>query len=506
MTHRFPSRLDATTVPLANNATTDADFRKRRSDKKWTRTYLLHGTWPARAGRMRRGGATRRSNDVTSRPPGTPPHRRKLGVFTATALVVGNMIGSGIFLLPAALAAYGGVSIFGWLATTTGAAMLALVFARLSRIMPRAGGPYAYSREGMGEFPAFLVAWGYWVSIWVTNAAIAVAMVSYLSIFWPALGANARLAAGVAVAAIWVLTWVNGIGVHYAGRVQLVTTLLKLAPLVAIAGVGLFYLEPEYFTPLNRSDQSLPSAINATAALTLWAFLGLESATIPAEEIKDPQRTVSQATLFGTLIAAAVYILGSTAVMGLIPPATLVASNAPFADAAALMWGPWAAYATAACAAVACFGALNGWILMQGQLPLAAARDGVFPTAFGRVSANGTPVLGIAISSALATILIFVNYQERLAKQFEFMILLATLTCLVPYVASAVSALIIILRPRARVSAASPVTGIVIACGASLYSLWAIVGLGSEAVLWGVVLLAIGVPFYVGVKRRRTNC
>jgi len=439
---------------------------------------------------------------VTSCSTDTTPHRRKLGVFTATALVVGNMVGSGIFLLPAALAAFGGVSILGWLVTTGGAVMLALVFARLSRILPRAGGPYAYSREGLGEFSAFLVAWGYWISIWVTNAAIAVAMVSYLSIFWPALASNAALAATVAIAAIWILTWVNGIGVHLAGRVQVITTLLKLAPLVAIAGLGLFFLEPEHFTPFNRTGQSMASAINATAALTLWAFLGLESATIPAEEIIDPQRTIPRATVFGTIIAAAVYILGSVAVMGIIPPETLVASNAPFADAATLMGGSWAGYATAACAAIACFGALNGWILMQGQLPLAAARDGVFPAVFGRVSANGTPVLGIVVSSILATILIFVDYQDRLAKQFEFMILLATLTCLVPYVASAASALIIILAPRARVSVTTPVAGAVIACGAFLYSLWAIVGLASEAIVWGVVLLAVGVPFYVGIKRR----
>ena len=433
------------------------------------------------------------------------PRRRKLGVSTATALVVGNMIGSGIFLLPATLASFGGVSILGWLMTTAGAVLLALVFAQLSRILPRAGGPYAYSREGLGEFPAFLVAWGYWVSIWVSNAAIAVAMVSYLAVFWPALAANSILAATVAVAAIWVLTWVNGIGVHRAGFVQVVTTLLKLVPLLAIAGLGLFYLEPGHFAPFNRSGQSMPSAINATAALTLWAFLGLESATIPAEEIRDPHRTIPRATVFGTVIAATLYILGSVAVMGLIPPATLAASNAPFADAAALMWGPWAGKVTAACAAVACFGALNGWILMQGQLPLAAARDGLFPAAFSRVSANGTPVLGIVISSIFATVLICMNFKKGLVSQFEFMILLATLTCLVPYVASATSAVIIILRQRGRLSIGAPVRGGVIACGALLYSMWAIVGLGLEAILWGVVLLAFGVPFYVGIKRRRTH-
>lgn len=437
---------------------------------------------------------------------GTTSRQRKLGLPTTTALVVGNMIGSGIFLLPATLAVFGGVSILGWVTTTAGAILLALVFGRLSRILPKAGGPYAYSREGFGEFPAFLVAWGYWISIWVTNAAIAVAMVSYLAVFWPALSTNSVLAGTVAIASIWLLTFVNGIGICYAGFVQVVTTVLKLLPLIAVAGFGLFYFNLEHFTPFNMSGQSMPSAINATAALTLWAFLGLESATIPAEEIKDPQRTIPRATILGTIIAATVYILGSAAVMGMIPSEKLATSNAPFADAAILMWGSWAGYITAGCAAIACFGALNGWILMQGQLPLAASRDGVFPAIFSRVSANGTPVLGIVISSVFATVLISMQFNKGLLKQFEFMILLATLTCLVPYVASAAASLIIILKPRAQLIIITPIRGSVIAIGALLYSLWAIVGLGLEAIAWGVVLLALGVPLYmyVGIKRRRT--
>ncbi len=437
----------------------------------------------------------------------TSLRRKKLGLLTATALVVGNMIGSGIFLLPATLAVFGGVSILGWVITTAGAILLAMVFGRLSRILPKAGGPYAYSREGFGEFPAFLVAWGYWISIWVTNAAITVAMISYLAIFWPSLGTNSILACTVAIAAIWLLTLINGIGVHYAGFVQVVTTVLKILPLLAVAGFGLFYFDPENFTPFNRSSQSMPSAINATAALTLWAFLGLESATIPAEEIKDPQRTIPRATILGTIIAATVYILGSVAVMGMIPPETLATSNAPFAQAATQLWGSWAGYATAACAAIACFGALNGWILMQGQLPLAAARDGVFPAIFSRVSSNGTPVLGIVISSVFATILISMQFNKGLLKQFEFMILLATLTCLIPYTASAAASLIIILKPRAHLSIITPVKGSLIAIGALIYSMWAVVGLGLEAVVWGVLLLSLGIPIYiyVGIKRRRLD-
>ncbi len=431
-----------------------------------------------------------------------------LGLWICTALVVGNMIGSGIFLLPSSLAAYGGVSILGWLVTAAGAIFLALVFARLSRAIPKAGGPYAYSRLTFGDLTGFLMAWGYWISIWCSNAAIAIAMVGYLSTFHPRLATDPTLAASAAVAAIWVLTWVNSMGVRDAGLVQLVTTVLKIVPLIAIGVWGLFFLRPDHFTPFNTSGQSLPSAINATAALTLWAFLGLESATIPADEVARPRRTIPLATVLGTLIAAVVYILASTAVMGIIPPAALAKSSAPFADAAVELWGSWAGGAVAAGASIACFGALNGWILMQGQLPLAAARDGLFPESFGRVSRRGTPVLGIVISSVLATVLIAMNYRRGLIERFNFIIMLATLTCLVPYILSALAELVISVRGRGRTTGKDRpggkkwVSGSIIAILALAYSVWAAVGLGLEIVCWGLLLLAAGVPVHGWIKWR----
>ncbi len=305
--------------------------------------------------------------------------QKKLGLWMVTALVVGNMVGSGIFLLPASLGPFGGVSIVGWGISAAGATLLALVFARLSRLVRKSGGPYTFTREGFGDFPGFLVAWGYWISIWTTNAAIAVAFVSYLTVFWPTLSASPLLAAGLGLATIWLLTGVNVFGVHAAGMVQLVTTVLKLLPLAAIATLGLFYVDFSNFIPFNASGQSGFSAVSATVALTLWAFLGLESGSTPAEHIVDPERTIPRATILGTLGTAVIYILGTVAVMGVIPSAALARSNAPFADAARSMWGSWAGYAVALGAVVSCFGALNGWLLLQGQIPLAAARDGLFP-------------------------------------------------------------------------------------------------------------------------------
>lgn len=431
--------------------------------------------------------------------------RGKLGLLMCTALVVGNMIGSGVFLLPASLAPYGGISIIGWLITAAGAMLLALVFARLSRLVPKAGGPYAYTRHGFGDFAAFLVAWGYWISIWAGNAAISVAFTGYLGVFLPGLTRSALLSAGTALAAIWFLTWINTRGVRNAGIVQVVTTALKLVPLVAVGTLGLLYLRVENFMPFNQSGGSGFSAITATATLTLWAFLGLESATIPSGEVKDPAKTIPRATIVGTLLTAILYILGTVAVMGVIPAATLAGSTAPFADAARLMWGEWAAYVVAAGAAISCFGALNGWILLQGQLPLAAEVDGLFPRLFGRLGMNGTPAAGLVVSSFLITILVGMNFTRGLVELYTFIILLATLTTLIPYVFSTAAELLIYVRERERFEGRRMWGATSIAILALAYSLWAIIGIGREALIWGAVLLLCGVPVFLLVRRSRKS-
>jgi APA family basic amino acid/polyamine antiporter len=427
---------------------------------------------------------------------------RSLGLWTATALVVGNMVGSGIFLLPASLAPFGGISILGWLFTTVGALLLARSFARLSRLVPRAGGPYAYARAGFGDFAGFLMAWGYWLSICAGNAAIATALAGYLGVFIPGLAPSPVAAAAAALGAIWILTWVNTRGVKQAGRVQLFTTILKLLPLVAVAVFGLGRLDPAYFRPFNPSPHGTFGAITAAATLTLWAFMGLESATVPAEEVIDPARTIPRATILGTLVAATVYVAGTAAIMGLVPRADLAASTAPFADAAQVLWGPWARYLIGAGAVVSCAGALNGWILLQGQVPWAAARDGLFPAAFGRRSRRETPAWGLGISSVLITLLILANYTRGLVDLFTFVILLATLTALVPYV-FATMAEVIVSVGQARTRGGRPPAGRIVAASlAFLYAIWAIAGSGMETVYWGFLLLLAGIPVYVVLRAR----
>lgn len=334
---------------------------------------------------------------------------RRLGFGMAVALVMGNMIGSGIFLLPASLAPYGGLGLVGWLVSTVGALALASVFARLARLHPAGGGPYAYTRAAFGDLAGFLVAWGYWISVWTGIAALAVAFVGYLTPFVPALGTNPVAGSAVAIGAVWLFVLVNAAGVRTAGWVQLLTTALKLLPLAGIAVAGLWHFTPGHFAIVHHDAATLLTSVPAAAALTLWAFLGLESATIPADSIERPERTIPRATLTGTGLAAVLYILSTVGVLSLLDPGELGRSAAPFADAARSIGGEWPARAIAAGAAMSCFGALNGWTLLVGQLPLAAARDGLFPAVFARVSRRGTPTTGFAIGGLLTSALVCLN-------------------------------------------------------------------------------------------------
>ncbi len=422
--------------------------------------------------------------------------KKALGLWTCTALVMGNMIGSGIFLLPASLAVYGGISLLGWLFTAAGAWMLALVFAGFARSMPRAGGPYAYSRAGFGDFAGFLVAWGYYISLLTGNAAIAVAMVSYASVFWPLLSNSPAVGGVTAMGAIALLTAINVRGVRQAGIVQLVTTLLKITPLIAVTLFGLGQLDIGHFEPFNRSETSAFGAITATAALTLWAFLGLESATIPADDVADANKTIPRATLLGTLLATVIYVLATVAVMGLVSPTELASSDAPFADAASRMWGPWGGLFVAAGAAVSCFGALNGWVLNTGQIPAAAARDGIFPARFAQMSRFGTPAASLTFSAVLVCLLIGANYTRGLVGLFTFVILLSTTTVLIPYVFASVAQLIVAIRDGIRPPGASLAKLVLVCTLAFIYSVWAVAGAGREAVYWGFILLLMGLPVY----------
>lgn len=418
---------------------------------------------------------------------------KSIGFWTAVALVMGNMIGSGVFLLPASLAPYGGLAFGGWLVAAGGALSLALVFARLAAANPAAGGLYAYSRAAFGDLVAFLVAWGYWTSVWAGCAALAIALVGYLDPFVPVVARTPAMAAAAAIGAIWVLTGVNLWSVGSAGRVQVVTTLLKALPLLVIGVAGLAVLNPAHFAlPASVSTfAGRTSSLMSVASLTMWAVLGFECATIPAGEVEDPARTIPRATLTGTGLAVAVYVVSTAGVMGVVPPDTLAHTTAPFADAARRFFGESGALIVAAGGVISCFGALNGWILVQGQLPAPVAADGLCPKSFARRTSRGTPGVPLVAGSVLASLLVAMNFSRDLVSLFTFVIQLSTLSALVPY---AVCALALLTSPS-RGGVVAPVLGFGFAA-------FAIAGAGRDVLAYGILLLVAGLPIYGWMRRR----
>lgn len=411
------------------------------------------------------------------------------------ALVVGNAIGSGVFLLPASLAPYGLNSVIAWGFTSAGALLLAVVFASLSRWFPHAGGPYGYVKLAFGPLTAFLTVWGYWISIWVGNVAIATGAISYLTPLMPWIATVPGASAEMTLLALWLLTFVNCYGIRASGRVQGATTVLKLMPLVAVSLLGLFAIR----ATTVRAAAGIPLSAGATTAAatqTLWALLGLESATIPANKVRDPGRSIPRATLLGTAVTALICIVACTTVLLLVPPATLRASNAPFVDLATQFWGVGAGRLLAVFAAISGLGCLNGWILLQGELPNVLAKNGVFPRIFARDSARLTPTFSLVFTSGLVTILILMNYQKSMVKVFTFMTLLSTTACLVLYVLCSLALL------RLQWCGASPPhRGKTLAIGvvavlAVIYSGWAMVGAGLETAAWGAGLFLLGAPVY----------
>ncbi|MBF7728913.1 amino acid permease [Pseudomonas sp. N040] len=431
--------------------------------------------------------------------------RGALGLLACTALVVGNMIGSGIFLLPASLAAFGPIALGGWLLTSLGALILAIIFGRLSQLVCKTGGPYAYTEAGYGEFAGFLIAWGYWITLWTGNAGVAVALAGYVGFLLPEVAASPGYSLAVALGAIWLLTLVNIRGVKQAGVVQVVTTLLKLLPLLLIGTLGFFWVEAANYRPFNVSGQSDLAAISAAAALTLWAYLGLESATVPAGAVVNPERTIPRATVIGVLLAAAVYISVTTVAIGVLPSTTLAASAAPLADVASAMWGPGWGLLIALGAVIATFGTLNGFTLLTGQVPYGAALDRVFPASLGRLSRFGTPANALVFSNLLASILVIMNFSHGLVGAFNAIILLAVMSSLLPYALCAFAELLIRLKGGPGLRGAALAKVALLGSLGFVYSGWALFGAGAQTVFLGTLLILGGVPLHIWMQWRNAR-
>lgn len=425
----------------------------------------------------------------------------KIGVVPATLMVAGNMMGSGVFMLPANLAAIGSIAILGWLITCVGSIALGLTFAKLASIDPAAGGPYAYARKAFGDYMGYQTNLIYWLANVVGNVGLAVAGVGYLTHFFPALK-DPVIFALAQILMIWLFTYANMLGPKLVGRIQSVTTTVALVPIVGMALFGWFWFNKNtYMAGWNVTGGSSISAIGATLNFTLWAFIGVESASVSAAVVKNPRKNVPIATMGGVLLAAVCYILSSSVIMGMIPNKALISSSAPFADAARLALGNVAANIVAICAAVGCLGSLAGWTLLVGQSAKAASDDGLFQNVFSRVNKKGVPASGLAIVAVLMTLQVLATMSPTASQQFGKLASIAVIMTLLPYIYSAISIKVLgykVLKPNQY--ALYTIIGLV----AAIYSVSALVGSDGEQTRWSLIFVIATIIFYsAAITRKR---
>jgi APA family basic amino acid/polyamine antiporter len=423
--------------------------------------------------------------------PAVPPIARPFGVWTASALVVGGMIGTGIFMLPTSLAPFGWTGVLAWAISIVGILAVAYALGRLSAEMPHATGAIEVTGAVLGDLAGVLIGWSYWVSCWTSCAMLAIGATSYLSVFVPALNASPLAGASTSIALLWLITLLNLGGPRLAGRFQVATTVLKLLPLIVVVVIAALLVGSgdRQLPPLPQGTAVL-TGLSSAVTLTLFAFVGFEAASVTSDRVKDPQRTIMRATMIGTLLTGLLYIAVCTGIVFTVPAAAVAASDAPFALFFEAYWGHGAALLVALFAAISAIGALNCWVLIQGEVPLGMARAGLLPRWFAGVSARDVPVRVLILSTMLASILIMSNASRSLGGLFMFIALLTTCASLWLYLAVCIAALVRgVAKPAALVGL--PFIG------------WAMWGAGVESGLLSLILMLAAVPLYVLRGHRR---
>ncbi len=436
----------------------------------------------------------------------TPAQAKGLTLWPATALVTGTIIGAGIFTQPSWLAQYGPISILGFAITAFGSLMLALVFASLARRTPDVGGPYAFSRQGFGDFVGFQSAWTYWIGAWVGVGAIASSLVVYLGVLIPPVVENRLLSTVVAVGAIAVLTFLNTQGVVTGGLVSLILTILKVVPLLLIGTLGFIAFDASNLGPFNASGLPPLEVLTAVMAYTLFSFIGVEAATIPAGDVHEPDKTIPRATMIGTIAAAAVYLLSTTAVFGAVEQSELANSDAAFSVAAANMFGDWASDAVAVVAVISCLGAMNGLLLLSGQIPMAAEFDGLAPKVFGKLNIRHAPGTGLIISGLLAAGILALSFGGGgLGDAVAQLVLVSAVATMVSYAFSAGAEIKWLALDKGKVPVSHIARKMAVAVLALVFTILAFYGGGVQEIYWLWMLIVLGVPLYIYILWRRAS-
>lgn len=430
-------------------------------------------------------------------------HNKPLGFWMCTSLIVGNVIGMGIFLLPAALAPFGWNAFLGWGITLVGCAFIAYAFARLARALPEQDGPYGYTRHTLGGGMAFFVMWCYWVSTWITNATIAIGVVGYLQVLFPAMSRLPLLAPAAALFLVWFFVLVNCLGAGTSGRVQMVSAILKLLPMAAVLLLGIMVLGTNSQAYLQHLPTT-PLSLEATAAagtVSLFSMLGVECATIPAGKVENPETTIPRATIVGTLFAALIYIGVSAIPLLLLPQAGLKQSTAPFADLLNLYWGADYGRWLALFVVISGLGALNGWTLVAGELTASFARHKTFPARMMKPNRHGAPGQALILMGLLASAMIIMNYNRSLADGFTFLSVMVTAANLPLYLIGGIALFILWRRGKVMHHIPRLLFAAAMSC---IYSLWIFYGVGQESLLWAAVLGALSLPVYWAMQRHRS--
>lgn len=430
--------------------------------------------------------------------------KKKMSLMGLTTLVAVNMMGSGIIMLPSSMAQLGAVSLLSWIITAIGSMAIAYCFAQCGVFCPRSGGMSAYTEEAHGKSAFFLCSFLYFLSLAIGNVAISISAVGYLTPFFPWLGSGAIPLFIGCVGLIWLTTAANFGGASITGKLGAITVWGVIIPVAGLSVIGWFWFDAQVLSAAwNPNNMAISDAITQSIPLTLWAFLGMESAAQNSDAVDNPKRNVPLACLFGTLGAAVVYVLSTTVIQGIVPNAELANSTAPFAFVYAQMFNPLVGQIIMALAVMACIGSLLGWQFTLAQTAKVTADQGMFPRLFSKVTALNAPVIGMIVCGVLQTLLALSTISPNASEQFSKLVSLAAVTNLIPYV-TALSGLLVIMH-KAQVSQAVFVRNVAVLMIAMAYSIYAIYASGKDAVFGATIVLVIGYLFYGFIAKNFIN-
>ena len=429
--------------------------------------------------------------------------KKKMKLVQLTFIVAVNMMGSGIIMLPTNMAKVGAISLLSWIVTAVGSMALAYGFAQAGIFNQRPGGLAAYAEDAYGKDGYFQAFFLYFLSLAIGNVAIAISAVGYLATFFPGMSATPIATCVSVIALLWLTTVANFGGPGITGRIGSITVWGVIIPVGSLSIIGWFWFSSDTFAQAwNPQGLSIGEGMGSSIALTLWAFLGMESAAQNSDAVENPKRDVPLACLFGTLGAAFVYVLSTAVIQGIVPNAELAASTGPFGLAFAKMFSPTVGSIIMALAIAACVGSLLGWQFTLSSTAKSAAEGNMFPKAFAKVNSLGAPITGMIILGVLQTLLALSTISPSLSEQFGALVNLAVVTNVIPYIL-ALSALPVMMK-AANVASGVYTRNMVITVVAMLYSVYALYASGGDAVMGGMLVMGLTYIIWGFISNRFT--